>query len=78
MSLSIAQRLEAGAQQAAQIRIDAEQGHALLNALSQKWWEQGYMAGAVGLNPEMINFWTPDHARGYAAALARTQQAVHA
>lgn len=79
MTISIAQRLEKGAQEAAQLRIDASEGYALLNALAVKWWEQGYMAGVVGLDPERINFWTDDHARGYAAAAAlRTSQAVHA
>jgi len=76
MSPSIAQ-LDRQAQQAAQLQLDAEQGIALLNALSAKWWEQGYNAAQWGLQPS--GFWTPDHQRGYLAAIAARQlQAVPA
>ena len=76
MHPSIAQ-LDRQAQQAAQLQLDAEQGIALLNALSAKWWEQGYNAAQWGLKPS--GFWTPDHQRGYLTAIAARQpQAVPA
>lgn len=79
MHPSIAQ-LDRKAQQAAQLQLDAEQGIALLNALAAKWWEQGYNAAVWGLKPS--GFWTPDHQRGYLAALtsqpAYSAQAVPA
>lgn len=68
---------------AAQQRLDAEQGLALLNALALKWWEQGYNAALMGLDPAHVNFWTTDHQAGYLAAhagrqpnLARTAGAI--
>lgn len=70
MQPSIAQ-LERQKIEAAQLRLDAEQGHALLNALAAKWFEQGYNAGMFGLSPASQTFWTPDHQRGYLAAVAR-------
>jgi len=62
---------------AAQRRLDAEQGYALLNALAAKWWEQGYNAGVIGLNPATSTFWTPDHQRGYLAAHSSTSVLSH-
>lgn len=59
---------EQAALAAAQLRIDAEAGIALLDALAAKWFEQGYNAAKWGLKPG--GFWTPDHQRGYLAAIS--------
>ena len=60
------------AAEAGQLLADAAEGLALLRMLSEKWEEQGRNAYAMGIDPRTVNFWTPDHARGYyAAAYAR-------
>lgn len=74
---SIAQ-LDRKATEAAQLRLDAEQGHALLNALASKWWEQGYNAALFGLDPNHQPFWTTDHQRGYLSAVSAPQFARRA
>ena len=65
--------LDRQAAERGQLRADADDGIALLNALSLKWYEQGYTAGRLSIDPAMAGFWTPDHARGYADALAGYQ-----
>ena len=76
MHPSIAQlemQIDRQALDAAQERLDAEQGWALINALTAKWWEQGYNAGMWGTQPS--GFWTADHQKGYlAACVARQSQ----
>ena len=64
--------LDRKAAAAGQLLADAAEGYALLNALSAKWYEQGRNAAQMGINPAAVTFWTPDHQRGYFAALMET------
>ncbi len=79
MHPSIAQleaQIDRQARDAAQERLDAEQGWALINALTAKWWEQGYNAALWGVEPS--GFWTADHQKGYLAARAAVTQFAQA
>lgn len=64
--------LDRKAAHAGQLLADAAEGYALLNALAIKWREQGRNAAHMGIDPQTVNFWTPDHQRGYFAALMET------
>lgn len=65
--------LDRQAAERGQLHADADAGIALLNALSLKWYEQGYTAAALGIDPATVSFWSSDHARGYADAMAGYQ-----
>lgn len=66
-------RLDRQAAEAGQLRADAADGIALLNALSAKWYEQGFTAGRLGLARGAGLDWTPEHEQGYRAARAGYQ-----
>lgn len=68
-----AEQLDRKAAEAGQILADAADGAALYNALSFKWFEQGFTAAQLHIDPAAVSFWTEHHAAGYRAALAGYQ-----
>ena len=70
--------LDRRAAQAGQLLADAAAGLEMLRKLSEKWEEQGRNAYAMGIDPATVNFWTPDHARGYYAAAYAQQLTLFA
>lgn len=75
---STAAALDRRAAQAGQLLADAAAGLELLRKLSEKWEEQGRNAYQMGIDPATVNFWTPDHARGYYAAAYAQQLTLFA
>ena len=70
--------LERVAAEKGQILADAAAGRSFMRSLSAKWFEQGYTAGKMGLDPHDPGLFSPEHRRGYlAAALGAVPQYVN-
>ena len=65
--------LDRQAAERGQLLADADAGIAILNALAAKWYEQGYTAGALGLQRGSGLDWSPEHEQGYRAAKSGRQ-----
>jgi hypothetical protein len=62
--------LEKAAIAAADERLDADQGRELMRQMDARHFEQGYIAGQIGLTPAKASLWSPAHNAGYQAARA--------
>lgn len=62
--------LEKAAIAAAEERLDADRGRELMRQMDARHYEQGYIAGQMGLTPAKASLWSPAHNAGYQAALA--------
>ncbi|MBP8294316.1 MAG: hypothetical protein KAX65_16180 [Caldilineaceae bacterium] len=62
--------LEKAAIAAAEERIDADKGWELMRQMDARHFEQGYIAGQIGLTPAKASLWSPAHNAGYQAARA--------
>lgn len=70
MISDIDEQINREAAAAAQERIDANAGWAFMRQLAAKHFEQGYFAAQIGITFDDAGLYSPDHRRGYAAALA--------
>lgn len=55
---------------AAEERLDADKGWELMRQMDARHYEQGYIAGQMGLTPAKASLWSPSHNAGYLAARA--------
>lgn len=55
---------------AADERLDADKGRELIRQMDARHFEQGYIAGQIGLTPSHTSLWSPSHHAGYQAAAA--------
>lgn len=62
--------LDKAAIAAAEERLDAEKGRELMQRMDARHYEQGYIAGQMGLTPGKASLWSPAHHAGYQAARA--------
>lgn len=61
--------LEKAAIAAADERLDADRGRELMRQMDARHFEQGYIAGQMGLTPSKASLWSPSHHEGYQAAV---------
>ena len=54
---------------AADERLDADRGRELMRQMDARHFEQGYIAGQMGLTPSKASLWSPSHHEGYQAAV---------
>lgn len=62
-------RLDKAAALAADERLDADRGRELMRQMDARHFEQGYIAGQMGLTPSKASLWSPSHHEGYQAAV---------
>lgn len=54
---------------AADERLDADRGRELMRQMDARHFEQGYIAGQMGLTPSKASLWSPAHHAGHQAAV---------
>ena len=63
-------RLDKAAALAADERLDADRGWELMRQMDARHFEQGYIAGQMGLTPSKASLWSPAHHAGHRAAVS--------